>query len=141
MTSRPRPAPERRPGAAATELAILLPFLALMFVVAVDFCRVFFQAQTVQGCARAGALYASGAVPGDPSQTPADQAVQAAVAEGASLSPPVAAADVTVTTAGNQVTVTVVHRFTTITGFPGVPGTLNVTRSVTMNVAPKAPGQ
>src|SRR5437899_12006503 len=104
MTPRTRPAPTGRPGAAATELAILLPFLALMFVVAVDFCRVFFQAQTVQGCARAGALYASGAVPGDPSLSAADAAVQAAVAEGTSLNPPVAAADVTVTTAGTQVT-------------------------------------
>jgi Flp pilus assembly protein TadG len=130
-----------RPGAAATELAILLPFLALMFVVAVDFCRVFFQSQTVQGCAHAGALYASGAVCRDPSQSPADAAVQAAVAEGTSLDPPLTAADVTVTTAGNQVTVTVVHRFTTITGFPGVPGNLDVTRFVTLDIAPKAPGQ
>ena len=37
-----------RPGVAATELAIWLPFLVLMFAVAVDFCRIYFTTQTVQ---------------------------------------------------------------------------------------------
>ena len=50
-----------RRGAAATELALFLPFLALLFFVAVDYARAFRAAQVIDGCARTGALYASGA--------------------------------------------------------------------------------
>src|SRR4029077_7450318 len=77
-----------RPGVAATELAIWLPFLVLLFAVAVDFCRIYFTTQTVQNCAQAGAMYASGVSPIDTTTTTASAAaVQAAVAEGTSLSP------------------------------------------------------
>src|SRR3954451_8532118 len=49
----------RREGAATVELALLLPFLCFLFVVAVDYSRVFYFAVTVQNCARNGAYYAS----------------------------------------------------------------------------------
>ena len=87
--------PRQRRGAAAYELAILLPFLALMFAVGADYCRIFYYSQTVTGCAHAGALYASGTARRDPSVTPADAAKQAALAEGASLDPPLRPEDVT----------------------------------------------
>ena len=65
-----------RRGVAAAELAILLPFLVLMFGVAVDFCRVFYASQTVQNCAYAGALYASRTVSPRPDTSTATQAAQ-----------------------------------------------------------------
>lgn len=46
----------RRPGAAVAELAVLLPFLVLLFFVAVDYCRIFYFTLTVENCARNGAL-------------------------------------------------------------------------------------
>src|SRR5437868_11657545 len=49
-----------RRGTAAAELAICLPFVALLFTVAVDFCRLYNQTQIVQGCAEAAAFYAAG---------------------------------------------------------------------------------
>src|SRR5881396_1398816 len=107
----------KRRGAAAAELAVLLPFLAFLFAVTVDFCRLYYQTQTVVGCAEAGACYAGGyswpnqadanAVQGaSPGQLSPDSdtarieaARRAAVAEGASLSPPLQESNVQVSIA------------------------------------------
>jgi Flp pilus assembly protein TadG len=121
-------------------LAVLVPFLAFMLAVAVDFCRVYYHAQVVQACADAGARYASETARRDPATTTddGDAAVNAAVAEGATLNPPLAAGNVNVSIAGGSATVTVTYQVNTITGVPGMPATLTVTRRVTMAVAPKA---
>jgi hypothetical protein len=50
-----------RRGAAACELAVLLPFLAFLLALTLDFCRVYQATVTVQNCADAAALHASGA--------------------------------------------------------------------------------
>jgi Flp pilus assembly protein TadG len=129
-----------RRGAAACELAILLPFLALMFAVAVDYCRVFYYTQTVEGCAEAGALYASGAATRGPAVSAADAARQAALAEGVSLDPPLTAENVTVNITGSTASVTVTYVFQTLTSYPGASGPVTLTRTVTMPVMPRAPG-
>ena len=51
--------PGARRGAAAVELALVLPFLAFLFVIAVDWSRIFYFTVIVTSCARNGALYAS----------------------------------------------------------------------------------
>ena len=48
-----------RRGASVVELAICLPLLVFLFVIAVDFARVYFVSITLANSARAGALYAS----------------------------------------------------------------------------------
>jgi Flp pilus assembly protein TadG len=127
-----------RRGVAATELAIWLPFLALMFAVAIDYCRIYFATQTVQNCAAAGATYASGVSVADPAITSASAAVvQAALAEGVSLSPPLQQANVTTTTSGSSVQVTVTYAFPLLTQLPGLGGTVTITRSVTMTALPQ----
>lgn len=136
-----RSAPARRRGAALAEMALLLPFIALMFVAAVDFCRVYYCAQTVTNCARNGALYASGSVKRNTGMTPTDAAIQAILAEGASLDPPVQAQNVAVAFDSNSVIVTVTYSFQTITSYPGLTGPFTVQRSVTMTLAPKTPGE
>ncbi len=128
--------PGPRRGTAMAELAILLPFLSFLFLVAVDFCRVFNATQIVEGCAEAGALYASGTARAASTTTTTDAATAAAVAEGAGLNPPLTAGNVAVTITSNTATVTVTYSFPTLTGFPGLPQTLTLTRTVTMNVAP-----
>jgi len=130
-----------REGAALAEMALLLPFVALMFVAAVDFCRVYYCAQTVTNCARSGALYASGSAKRETGATPADAAIQAVVAEGASLDPPLQPQNVAVNFGSNSVTVTVTYRFQTITSYPGLAGPFSVQRSVTMVLTPRAPGE
>src|SRR5262249_3064330 len=47
-----------RRAAAAVELAVLLPFLMFLFVIAVDWSRVFYASVIVSNCARNGALSA-----------------------------------------------------------------------------------
>jgi Flp pilus assembly protein TadG len=130
---------ERR-GAAAAEAALLLPFLGLMFVVAADYCRIFYQTQTVQGCADAAVRYASGNAQYDPSVGATDAAKAAAVAEGASLNPPLTKNAVAVSVQNGQATVTVTYTFQTLTNYPGLPSTVTLTRTARMQVAPKTPG-
>jgi hypothetical protein len=117
-------------------MAVLLPLVAFLFLVAVDFCRVFNCTQTVRGCAEAGALYAAGYAQADPSISVQDAATQAALAEGTMLNPPLSAANITVTIANGVATVTVSYDFQTFVGYPGVPRPLPVVRTAQMPVAP-----
>jgi Flp pilus assembly protein TadG len=127
-----------RPGAAVVELAILLPLLVFLFLVAVDFCRVFYFAQTLQNCAYSGALYASSTVGRPLTQTAEAAAKQAAVSEGTSLKPPLADTQVSYTPADSQgdITVTVTYTFYTITNFPGLPSSVTLTRFAKMRTSP-----
>jgi len=127
----------KRRAAAVAEMAVLLPVIAFLFLVAVDFCRVFNCTQIVRGCARAGALYASGNAQSAPSTSVQDAASAAAVAEGTMLNPPLVADNVAVTVADGVATVTVSYSFYTLVGYPGVPQPLSVVRTVKMAVMPQ----
>jgi Flp pilus assembly protein TadG len=125
----------RHRGAAIVELALLLPFLALMFVAAVDFGRVFYYYVTVTNCARSGALYGSI----DASHAADTTGIQsAAKAEAPELSSALNVNSSTGTdSAGNSfVSVTVSYPFQTITNFPGIPGSATVGRTMQMRVIP-----
>jgi Flp pilus assembly protein TadG len=131
-----------RRGIAAAELAILLPFLALMFIAAVDFCRVYYCTQTVQDCARSAAFYASGTSRRDPSTTTLEQAAKdAAIAGGQSLSPPLANSDVAVTIDNASATVTITYSFPLFTNYFVVPNPIVIRRTVTMANALRSPGE
>lgn len=56
---RKRNAAEARTALAVVELALVLPLLLLLFVIAVDFARVFYNAQVITDCARTAAMFAS----------------------------------------------------------------------------------
>ncbi len=118
-------------------MALALPFLALLFGVAVDFCRSFQAAQVIDSAARTAALYASGTAATDPSTSPSDAATQAAVAEGASLQPPLTTSGVKITTGASGATVTVTYSFELFTAYLGLGDALTIQRSVTLPVAPK----
>jgi Flp pilus assembly protein TadG len=135
MTMRNRANHPRR-GSAAVELAVLLPFLAFLFVIAVDFARVFYYSQVVENCARQGALYASD--PKAPANNLYSSVQQAALADAQGLNPqPTVTSGSGTDGAGNAyVTVTVTWQFRTITGFPGVPTNVNLSRTVQMRTAP-----
>ncbi len=122
--------PVRR-GAAAVELAVLLPLIAFLLLIATDFSRVFYYSIIVTNCARNGALYASD--PTTATQTPYTSIEQAALAD----APNVSGATVTSSTGssssgGGYVDVTVKYTFHTITSFPGIPNTVELTRTVRM---------
>src|SRR5260370_10090883 len=106
---------ETRRGVAAAELAIVLPFLILMFGVAIDFCRVFYASQTVQNCAYAGALYSSSTVSPRPGvSTPSQAAQDAALAEGVSLNPALSVANISTTITNCMATTTLPYNFSFI---------------------------
>lgn len=128
---------ERR-GAAAVELAVLLPFLVYLFLISIDYARIFYCSLTIENCARNGAVFASNV---NNYSSPYSSIQQAAIADGGNLNPPLTTDNVTVangTDANNNsiVTVTVTYVFQTITGYPGLPTTVNLSRSVEMRVAP-----
>ena len=50
---------QTRKAAAVVEFAVVLPLLLIIFVAAVDFARVFYNAQVLTDCARTAALFAA----------------------------------------------------------------------------------
>ena len=128
----------RRRGIAAVEFAFLAPLLAFLFVIAVDYGRVFYFSLTISNCARSGAVYGS--------KNPANSLdtsgiVTAAKKDSASLN----SASLTVTSAVNSTTspttlsVTVTYPFSTITNFPGISSSTGLSRTVHVNVTPLVP--
>lgn len=127
---------KQRRGAAAVEFAFLLPFIIFLFAISVDFARVFFFSQTIENCARNGAIYACD--PKAPASNLYSDIQSAALADAAFLNPQPTVTSATGTdSAGNAfVTVTVAWQFSTVTGFPGVPNNVTIRRSVQMRKAP-----
>jgi Flp pilus assembly protein TadG len=120
------------------ELAVLLPLLVFLFVIAVDFARVFYYSVTLTNCARAGAMYASD--PTTSAESPFASTEEAALADATNLSPAPTITTVSGVDGGRPyVEVTAAYTFRTITGFPGIPNQVNLTRKVRMNVSASSP--
>ena len=129
-------------GAATVELAVLLPLLAFLCVIAVDFARVFYFSQTIANCARNGALYASDVYVR--AESPYKTLEEAALADATDLSDPANRPTVTQSTGYDAnghtyVEVTVRYQFQTISNFPGVPRTMALQRTVRVTQAPLNP--
>jgi Flp pilus assembly protein TadG len=126
-----------RRGAAAVELATLLPVLVFWAMATVDFARLAYVQVTLQNCARNGALYEFFAKSGfslPAGWTSLATAVQAD--EGSGLSVTATATSPALST-NNYVTVTATTTFSPIAlpsihGLPSLPGSVTLTQSVTM---------
>ncbi len=147
-----------RKAAQVAELAILLPFLAFMFVIVIDWARIFYYSIAVKNCARNGAmLYArqqsaktvtspytdSGLVNLYVNASP-DPVTAAALADASDLSPtPTVSKTTGSDTYGAYVEVTVSYTFNTVTGFAvqifSVPSSTNVTSTCRCYVPPETP--
>lgn len=135
---------KKRRGAAAVELAVLLPFFIFLTVIATDWARILYFTITLDNCARGGAIYLSD----DQAQSRSPYADVTAAAQ--AEAPNLTGLTVTTTTladggdGANAVKVTVSMPFNTLTHFnyPGRFGVLandTITRSVQMRVMPKTP--
>ena len=128
----------RRRGATVVEFAILLPLLAFLFVIGVDFARVFYHQLTVTNAARSGAIFAS-----RDEVRAADTAgtKEAALDDAKNLQPPPAVTSVrALDEEGNPcIKVTVKWTFNLVSRFPGVPTTVALSRTVQMRIAPTLP--
>jgi Flp pilus assembly protein TadG len=135
-----------RRGASAAELAIVLPLLLFILVIAADFARLYYYSITITSCARQGAInyydpnnpYFSTL---SPYNTPGPVYQQAALADGTNLSPTPVVSTTSGTDAGGNpyVEVTVSGTFSTVTGYPGIPRTVNLSRTVRMRQPPATP--
>jgi Flp pilus assembly protein TadG len=128
-----------RLGAAAVELALLLPLLAFLFVIAVDYARIFYFTMVVTNCARSGAIYGYQ----DPAKANDQDGIKAAASiDAANLDSTkmTIASSTDSNTNPSYVVVTVSYPFTTISNFPGVASTTTISRSIRMNVTPLIPG-
>lgn len=123
----------RRSGHAAAELALLLPFLCFVCLVAVDYARMINALVTITNCARNGALFLSS--PSSYSTYYAD-VTAAALADAGGLSPTPTVTSSPYTDAyGNSCnTVKVSYTFTTLMNYPGIPSSTTLSRSVSMPV-------
>jgi len=132
----------RRAGTAAVEMALVLPVLAFLAVISIDFARVFYFSQTVANCARNGALYESDSY--TKAESPYKTLEEATFADASNLNDPAAPLAVTRASGSDAqghayVEVTVTYTFKTITNFPGVPSSVPMRRTVRMAVAPPNP--
>jgi Flp pilus assembly protein TadG len=135
----------RRHAAATVELAILLPFLMFLFLVAVDWGRIFYYSEILTNCAHQGAIYASDPVAA--SKSPYQSIQDAATADAGDMQPKPTITSVNGKDSdGNAyVGVTATWQFTTVVNFPaiaGLPaigGPMNLTRTVRVRVAPSTP--
>jgi Flp pilus assembly protein TadG len=152
-----RQAHRGRDGVAAVELAVLLPFLAFMFVIAVDWGRIFYYSIAVANCARNGALYMSQQQSAKTTTSPytdsgyvnlyvssANPVTAAALADASDLTPTPTVTSTTGTDSyGPYVEVTVSYTFQTVSNFSlgnfVVPASTNVTSTVRMYVPPESP--
>ena len=146
-----------RRGVAAAELAILAPILTFLFLVTVDWARIFYYTIVLENCARNGAYYASDYGIYD-YQSPPDAALE----DTTNMSPAPSIVILYGTSAGGPYTltsppptylnggapayaqVTASWTFNTITGFAlppdfAIPSTLTLQRSVEMEMAPIVP--
>jgi len=125
----------RRRGGAATELAVWLPLLVFVLIVAIDFCRLFFDYTIITNAARNGALWLS-----DSRYQLLYADVQtAALADANNLNPALTAANVTLSTGTvggyQEVRVTVQYQFNMISTYLGFSN-VNLSRTITMRMAP-----
>ena len=130
-------------GATAVEFALLLPLLAFLFAIAIDYGRIFYYTVTCENCARNGAMWLA-----DPvlqTESPYTTVEDAATADASDLSPTPTVTKVTY--ADNQtdafgvvyVEVTVHYTFNSVTNFPLIPSSYEIKRTVRMYQAPAAP--
>jgi Flp pilus assembly protein TadG len=146
-----------RKGAQVVELAILLPFLAFMFVIVIDWARIFYYSITVTNCARNGAMYMARQQSAKTTTSPytdsglvnlyvnaANPVTAAATADAPNLSPtPTVTSNTGSDTYGSYVEVTVSYPFQSVTGFSVefflVPSSVNVKSTCRMYVPPETP--
>jgi Flp pilus assembly protein TadG len=128
-----------RRGAAVVEFALVLPLLMLLFAMAVDFARVYFNSQIVADCARLGAHYIANPDLGDRTEYDSAEAIIAECAKNLSPAPTVSIVQ-DKNAAPPYVEVTVTHRFKRLCplALPALPAEIEVIRKSRARLYPAA---
>ena len=139
----------KRSAAVVVEFAIVGSFLTALFLIALDYSRIFYYQTTLNQCARNGALYGANLrsykettwVSPYNTGTPTDGNIKTVtIADGTNLSPALSTSQVTVAHAkgsdGNAaVQVTINYTYTTLTSFPGLGKNFQLQAKASMRVA------
>jgi Flp pilus assembly protein TadG len=151
---------QARRGAAAAEFAVLLPLLAFLTLITVDFGRAIYTSITIDNCVHNAAIYGSQSfdnqnqqwISGDtqywqgPNSTAISTEQAALMVDGSNLSPPVDSTMINISSGtdgdGNPVAiVTIQYPFQLLTpGLWALSGPVNLTRMAQMRIAPATPG-
>ena len=129
---------ESRRGVAAVELAVLLPLLAFLLVIGIDFARVFYHHLTITNAARNAAIWASQST-ANSTNTAGIQAMALRDCSDLSPTPTVTSTTGTGPNGNPYVTVSVTYPFQTITHFPGIASPTLIGQSCQMRVQPAQP--
>jgi Flp pilus assembly protein TadG len=132
LASRPNRCAGRN-GAAATELALLLPVLCLICMITTDYARLFHTLSQLSDRARAGAIsYATHPT------TPLLDIQLSVIADPGTLGASLAASvNLGVNGLGHStVQVTATSEFKTLVNYPGIPHSIALSRRVVMMVSP-----
>jgi len=146
LTRNARKTTTSRRGAAVAEMAILLSVLSFLFIISIDFARVFYYSLTLKNCARNGAYFASDYTGISGYASPK----AAALADTPNLSPdpnvtvgydasPTGSFLLSAPVRPGYVKVTATWTFNTITSYPGIASTWNLAQSEIMEMAPITP--
>jgi Flp pilus assembly protein TadG len=111
----------------------LLSLLSFLFLVAVDYCRVFYFSVELENAACAGALYGST----DSTHSTDTAGIKAAaLADAGDVNPAPTVTSTTGTDSNNDstVTVSVTYTFKTLGSYVGIPHSTSLTSKVTMRV-------
>jgi Flp pilus assembly protein TadG len=125
-------------GTVAIELVVLLPLLMFLAVIGVDYARIFSRAMCLETASRNACWYAAQ----DSINAANTAGIQAvALKDVTDVSPtPTVTSQIYAGTDGFQyVKVTVTMTFTTITNFPAVPNSTQLSRSTEMRICPTTP--
>jgi Flp pilus assembly protein TadG len=125
-------------GVAATELAVVLPLFVLLFVIAVDFGRVFYVQFIVINAARCGALYGSTNPTCAQDTAGIEQKARAEAKDLDATLLQVSSAKGTDSAGNPCIDVTVTYTFKMITNYL-VSTDVNVSRLIRMRVGPVLP--
>lgn len=136
---RQRPAPRRRrlKGQGIVELALLTPVLLLILLVAVDFGRAYSASIEVTSAAREGAAFGSRSSENANNETAIEDAVLADTPSIYGVAIPridIITGTPTDSYGYEQVVVTVNYEFQTLVDYPGIPSSIDISRTVTMRV-------
>lgn len=123
-----------RSGATTVELALVIPVFLVLFAAIIDFARIFRHDLLLSHAARAGAIFASDAHVLD--NAPWEDVSLAALAGAPQLKPvpEIAVVYGRDSTDTEYVEVTASSTFSSLTGLPGLPRTMPITRKVRMRV-------
>lgn len=115
-------------------MALLAPMLVFILMATIDFARAYSAYIEVSNAARAGAIYGSRS---SANAHNADAVREAALADSPSIygTVPVVSSSTSTDSDGyEQITVTVDYTFDVLTGFPGIPASVDMSRTVQMRV-------